>query len=352
MMATVLEHTGLEAGQQRPRDPLLVVDRVSVEFRASGGSARALTDVSFEIFPGEIFGMVGETGAGKSLSAWAVVGLLPPQAQLTGGTVSYRERELTAMSGGELSSLRGREIAIVTQNPSAALNPMARIGDQLANAYRAHESCSKREARERAVWGLRSVGIADPVQRAKAYAHQLSIGMAQRVLIAMALLHEPKLLIADEPTSGLDVTIQAEVLDLMTALVRERDTALWLISHDLGVVANHCERAAVMFAGEIVEEAPVHELFSSPEHPYTLGLIDSRLTGDRERERFRIAGPAPSLRYLPQGCRFAYRCPWVEAECRQQAPQLAELRREHQVRCFVAARGGPRSSTAAEADGS
>jgi oligopeptide/dipeptide ABC transporter ATP-binding protein len=227
---------------------------------------------------------------------------------------------------------------LVVQNPKAALSPTTKLGDQLSNAYQAHVRCSRKEAQERAIEGLRQVGISDPARRARAYPHQLSIGMAQRVLIAMALLHDPKLLIADEPTSGLDVTIQAEVLDLMMSLVRERGAALWLITHDLGLVANYCERAAVMFAGKIVEQGAVAELFHDPSHPYTLGLLDSRLAEERPKSRFRIAGPPPDLVAPPVGCSFAYRCPWVEERCRIEPPSLEPVRVDHEVRCFVAQR--------------
>jgi peptide/nickel transport system ATP-binding protein len=337
-MPTAVAERALKPNSQRSNEPLLRAQSITVHFQSRGQTVHALSNVSFDVYPGETFGMVGETGAGKSLTAWTVMGLLPAGATLKAGSISFHGRDLTNASQKELGTLRGREIAIVTQSPQAALNPMARIGDQLANAYRAHASATREEALERAVEGLRQVGISDPGRRAKAYPHQLSIGMAQRVMIAMALLHEPKLLIADEPTSGLDVTIQAEVLDLVMTLVRERGSALWLITHDLGVVANYCERAAVMFAGQIVEEAPVERLFNLPSHPYTLGLIDSRLSGDRERARFRIGGPAPDLVRLPTGCRFAYRCPWAEPACEQTLPQLETLRLDHRVRCFVAHR--------------
>ena len=318
------------------RRPILEIADLGVQFASGGRTFRAVDHVSLSIAPGERFGMVGETGAGKSLIAWAAVGLLPRAARMTSGHVWYEGNDLTTASPEKLSSLRGREIAFIVQNPAAALSPITRIGDQLVNAYRAHRKTDRATATARAIEGLRQVGIPDPARRARSYPHELSIGMAQRVLIAMALLHEPKLLIADEPTSGLDVTIQAEILDLVMELVRERNTALWLITHDLGVVAHYCERAAVIFAGSIVETGPVATLFNNPAHPYTRGLVDSRLTDDRGRERFNIAGAPPDLSRKAVGCRFAYRCPWVEERCRQEEPALSPLEAGHEVRCWVA----------------
>jgi peptide/nickel transport system ATP-binding protein len=318
------------------RQPLLDIADLSVEFASGGRTFQAVDRVSLSIAPGERFGMVGETGAGKSLTAWAAIGLLPRAACMTSGHVWYEGNDLITASPDRLSSLRGREIAFIVQNPTAALSPMTRIGDQLVNAYRAHRKTDRAAAQARAVEGLRQVGIPDPARRARSYPHELSIGMAQRVLIAMALLHEPKLLIADEPTSGLDVTVQAEILDLVMELVRERNTALWLITHDLGVVTHYCERAAVIFAGSIVETGPVATLFNKPGHPYTRGLVDSRLTGDRGRERFNVAGAPPDLSREAVGCRFAYRCPWVEERCRQEEPALSPLDAGHEVRCWVA----------------
>jgi oligopeptide/dipeptide ABC transporter ATP-binding protein len=246
--------------------------------------------------------------------------------------------DLGTASARTLTSLRGREIGIIVQNPIAALNPTITIGDQLVAAYQAHVRCHKREAYDRALDGLRQVGISDPIRRAQAYPHQLSLGMAQRVLIAMALLHEPKLLIADEPTSGLDVTIQAEVLELIMALVGKKGTSLWLITHDLSVVANYCNRAAVMFGGSIVEQGSVSGMFSMPQHPYTIGLIESNLSGTGTRDRLRIAGPPPDLTSQAPGCCFAYRCPWVEDHCLEMPPALLQVREGTEVRCFVAQR--------------
>jgi peptide/nickel transport system ATP-binding protein len=323
------------------QEPLLHISDLNVEFRSSGRTFKAVNGVSLSIGPGERFGMVGETGAGKSLTAWAAVGLLPGSARMTRGRVLYKGNDLTS-APDTLSALRGREISFIVQNPAGALSPMTRIGDQLINAYRAHRPTDRRTATERAVEGLRQVGIPDPDRRARAYPHELSLGMAQRVLIAMALLHEPKLLIADEPTSGLDATIQAEILDLLMTLVRERNTALWLITHDLGVVAHYCERAAVIFGGAVVEAGPVASLFENPAHPYTIGLVDARLTNERNRARFKVAGPPPDPTALARGCGFAYRCPWAEERCRREPPACLPIATDHDVRCWLAQekRGG------------
>lgn len=316
-------------------DPLLRISDLAVHFQVGERPVRVLDGVSLEIERGESFGMLGETGAGKSLSAWATMGLLPFGAEIVSGAIEFDGHDLRTAPPDELRALRGRELAIVLQNPKAALTPTARIGAQMANAYRAHVACGKDEAWERAVEGLRQVGIPDPSRRARAYPHELSIGMAQRVVIAIALLHEPKLLIADEPTSALDVTIQAEVLDLLRGLVSQTGAALWLITHDLGVIASYCDRAAVMFAGEVVENCSVKALFESPRHPYVKGLLDSRLVGDGSA-RLDIAGPPPDLTQDVQGCRFAYRCPWVEPRCLERPPELREVAPGHPTRCWVA----------------
>ena len=321
---------------QRETQPLLEIAELAVEFGSGANRVRALDGVSFEVGPGEAFGMLGETGAGKSLTAWTAIGLPPFGARRVSGSIRYQGRELADASEEELRSLRGREIAIVLQNPQGALNPTMRIGNQVAQAYRAHVSCSNEQARERAIEGLRQVGIPDPARRARSYPHELSLGMAQRVVIAIALLHDPKLLIADEPTSSLDATIQAEVLDLLSELVREKGAALWLITHDLGVIANYCHSAAVMFAGEVVERCSVSDLFRSPRHPYVRGLLDSRLSGARAGERLNISGPPPDPAQAGPGCRFAYRCPWVEPRCREQAPRLEPITEGHETRCWVA----------------
>jgi peptide/nickel transport system ATP-binding protein/oligopeptide transport system ATP-binding protein len=292
-------------------------------------------DVSLTIRAGEFFGLIGETGAGKSMTAWATVGLIQPPGRITRGRVFFEGRDLLTADERSLRSIRGREIAMVVQNARAALNPMLSIGMQIANAYRAHHDVEKREAKDRAIEALRSVGLPDPLKRVEAYPHQLSGGMAQRVLIALAMVNRPRLLIADEPTTGLDVTIQAEILDLMSELVAAQGSSVWIITHDLGVIANHTERAAVMFAGQVVETGSTEDLFTNPRHPYTQELVEAarheRPLGERE------ATP-PDLFHRPTGCQFRYRCPLAESDCASIMPMLDPIMPGHDVRCLVVQR--------------
>jgi peptide/nickel transport system ATP-binding protein len=315
--------------------PLLSLRDLDVRFGAGEGEAIALDRVSLDIFPGEIFGLIGETGAGKSLTAWAALDLLPRGARRTGGEVWFAGTRLTDAPPRVMRQVRGSGIGVVVQNPIGALDPTRRIGDQLADAYLSHQAASRREARARAIEGFRTVGIADPVRRARAYPHELSGGMAQRVLIAIALINRPRLVIADEPTTGLDVTIQAEILDLMTALVHRAGSAIWIITHDLGIIANHTERAGVMFAGEIVETAATRDLFLQPQHPYTICLLDAQSATPAQQPR---GGLAPDLVHRPAGCQFQHRCPWVEPRCTATRPELVQTGAGHWVRCFVAQR--------------
>lgn len=317
---------------------LLEVENLRITFPGSreDGEIVALDQVDLEIRPGEIFGVIGETGAGKSLTAWAAINILPEKARIAAGAVKWRGRAISLQDEKEMRQILGSEISLIMQNPLAALNPMSTIGDQIVRIIRAHRSVSKAQAREIAIKELRRVGIPDPQQRFSAFPHQLSGGMAQRILIAMATVNRPKLLIADEPTTGLDVTIQAEILDLMVELVKESGTAIWLITHDLSVIANYAERSAVMFAGQIVESGPTKELFENPQHPYTKGFLEALLSDHQQGKRLDISGPPPNLAVRPSGCQFAYRCPWVRPDCRTAMPQLEPLASNHAVRCFVA----------------
>ncbi len=294
-------------------DAILRVADLSVSFPDHRGDVNALSGVSFDIFPGEFVGMIGETGAGKSLTAGAALRTLPDGAEIT-GTVMFENRSLAELDERELRRIRGDAIGLVVQNPKGALDPMRTIGVQIARVCRAHQEISRREARERAMESLRSVQINDPSRVLSAYPHQLSGGMAQRVLLAMALVNEPQLLIADEPTTGLDVTVQADILDLLYSFVEERGMAVWCITHDLGVVASYANRAVVMFAGEIVESADVQSLFKNPQHPYTRGLVESLKT-EAHGNRLSIGGGPPDLRHRAEGCQFAYRCPWRVDVC-------------------------------------
>ncbi|MBL8702903.1 MAG: ABC transporter ATP-binding protein, partial [Alphaproteobacteria bacterium] len=277
--------------------------------------AKALNGVSFTLERGRVLGLVGETGAGKSLTALSIMGLLKPPAQIVAGHVRFEGKDLVALPPAELNKLRGDRLALIVQNPRASLDPLSRIGEQLARVHRAHRRADTATAARRAVAMLEAVGLSDPERRAQAWPHELSGGMAQRVLIAMALINEPQLVIADEPTTGLDVTVQAQILDLIRATVRERSLGAIIITHDLGVVAHYCDEIAVMYAGTIVEQGETRAVFADPQHPYTINLIDST------PERLRIGsgrvfgGPPPDLFNLPVGCPYRARCPKASERC-------------------------------------
>jgi peptide/nickel transport system ATP-binding protein len=253
--------------------PLLSIRGLQVRFPTSGGEATVVDGVDLDIRPGEFFGVIGETGAGKSMTAWAAMNLVPVPGRVTAGTVHLDGTSVLDATPARLREIRGRDVSFIVQNPRAALNPMLTVGAHIADVYRAHQAVNKSEARDVAVEALRRVGIPDPGRRAGSYPHQLSGGMAQRVLIAMAMVNRPRLLIADEPTTGLDVTVQAEILDLMTQLVSEDGSAVWIITHDLGIIANYTQRAAVMLGGQIVETGPTAAVFDDPRHPYTSALV-------------------------------------------------------------------------------
>jgi len=299
--------------------------------------AHAINGVDFQLRRGEVLGLVGETGAGKSLTAQSMIGLLRPPAKVVGGSVRFDGRDLLAMGRDQLNALRGNEIALVVQNPRTSLDPLTRIGDQLVRMHRAHRKVSEAAARKRAVEMMAAVGIPAPERRMRAWPHELSGGMAQRVLIAMALINEPKLLIADEPTTGLDVTVQAQILDLLRDMVRRMDMAAIVITHDLGVVAHYCDRMAVMYAGAIVEQGPVAEVFAQPAHPYTRSLIAA--TPERlDLGAGRIAGgPPPNLFALPDGCHYRDRCAFAADVCHTAPPEL-RVGERHAARCHFAAR--------------
>lgn len=284
--------------------------------------ARALNGVDLDVERGEIYGLVGETGAGKSLTAHAIMGLLREPARRVGGSIEFDGRELTAIGDDELNAMRGDRIAMVVQSPRTSLDPLTRVGEQIARIHRVHRKTSADEARARALTMMQAVGIPDPKARMQAWPHQFSGGMAQRVLIAMALVNDPQLLIADEPSTGLDVTVQAQILDLLKSSVKERQLAALLITHDLGVVAQVCDRVGVMFAGVVIESGPVEQVFTQPRHPYTRHLIGSspdRLTLGRGAVR---AGAAPDLYNLPPGCPYQTRCPHAQPVCQGELMRL------------------------------
>lgn len=307
---------------------LLRVRDLVVEFDTDQGAVRAVDGVSFDLRYGETMGLVGESGCGKTVTGLALLGLIPsPPGRVVSGSVEFLGRNLATLAEDELRKLRGSEISMIFQEPMTALNPVFRIGNQMSDVLRLHQGLSRRQARSAAIEMLAKVGIPDPEQRIDDYPHQLSGGMRQRVMIAMALSCGPKLLIADEPTTALDVTTQAQVLEQIIGLQREFGMAMILITHDLGVVAETCQKAIVMYCGSIVENSPIEALFETPRHPYTAGLLASipRVRDDRITELPVIPGMVPDLLHLPTGCRFAARCARVSARCRQSIPELRKL---------------------------
>jgi oligopeptide/dipeptide ABC transporter ATP-binding protein len=316
-------------------DPLLRVRDLQVEFRLARGTLRAVDGASFDVYPGEALGLVGESGSGKTMALRALVGLLPRTARITGGTVEIDGVDVTAASEDKRRELRGTTVSMIFQEPMTALNPVMRVGEQIAEEPLVRLGQSRREAKGRALELMRLVGIPDPVRRAEAYPHELSGGMRQRVMIAIALSGNPKLILCDEPTTALDVTIQDQILQLLRQLQRELEVALVFVSHDLAVIAQTCRRLAVMYAGQVVEMGTVENVFREPRHPYTLGLLRSVPDFDVVREQLSsIPGSPPDLAAPPQGCRFHPRCPFVQQDCLEGAIPLLELGADRAVRCL------------------
>jgi len=313
-------------------DTLLRVEGLTVEYRTRAGFLRALDRVSLSVRRGEIVSVVGETGSGKSTLALAIIRLLPPSARVA-GKVLYNSVNLLELDEESMRRFRGREIAMIFQEPKAALNPLLTVGSQLIEAIEAHDEIERSRAREMAVEMLSKVGLPDPERILSRYPHELSGGMAQRVIIAMALLLKPKLLLADEPTSALDVSVQAQILDLLYRMVRELRTSVLFITHDLGVAAEVSDRVAVMYAGKVVEVAGVYDIFEKPLHPYTVGLLDSVPGSGRELKG--IEGEPPSPLNPPPGCRFHPRCPYAMDVCRRQEPPEVEVKGDHYVACHL-----------------
>jgi oligopeptide/dipeptide ABC transporter ATP-binding protein len=320
---------------------LLALRNLTVQFPAVPSPLTAVRDVSFAISRGEVLGLVGESGSGKSVTSLAVMRLLPPQAEVSGEARfqanGARSENLLLLAPEEIRSLRGARISMIFQEPMTALNPVMRVGEQIAEAVRAHGEVSKKESLDRAVEALREVSIPDPEHRARDYPHQLSGGMRQRVMIAMALVNRPDLLIADEPTTALDVTIQAQILDLLSELREKFGLTMLFISHDLAVISQVVDRVAVMYAGSVVELATRNELFRAPAHPYTRGLLNAMptLATDRHRGLHTIEGWVPPLSALPMGCRFEPRCDLRVPECARALPPLVEIATGHWARCPV-----------------
>ena len=317
--------------------PLLRVQDLRTYFHLGGAVARAVDGVSFEIRPGETVGMVGESGCGKSVTALSLLRLVDPPGRIEpGSSIEFEGRDLLKLDEEGIRQIRGNRIAMVFQEPMTALNPVFTIGDQVAEVARVHAGASRRAAWDRAVEMLNLVGIPDPRERAKSYPHQLSGGMRQRVLIAMALVMNPSLLIADEPTTALDVTIQAQILELLADLQQRLGLAVLLITHDLGVVAEVTSRVLVMYGGQIVERAPVRELFRNPRHPYTRGLLEAMPRLGRQRERLTvIPGTVPPPTRWPSGCRFRDRCPWAWQRCADEHPPEYLVSDGHNARCHL-----------------
>ena len=316
---------------------ILMVDDLRVSFATEDGVVQAVSGVSFELQAGEVLAIVGESGSGKSVTAQTITGLTrAPNARIT-GSVTYRGRELNGLDDDQLRDVRGEQIAMIFQEPMTSLNPVYRVGDQIAEMIRAHRDVSKREAADRAVELLRSVGIPNPERRVRHYPHEFSGGMRQRVMIAMALALEPDVLIADEPTTALDVTVQAQILRLIDQLNSDRDLAVILITHDLGVVAEVADRVVVMYAGQIVENATLDETFYDPQHPYTWGLLGSlmRLDQSRTARLAQIPGQPPSLLAPPAGCRFAPRCAYAFDKCHEPPALEARAGGNHLDRCWL-----------------
>jgi peptide/nickel transport system ATP-binding protein len=307
-------------------EPLLSVENLYVHFKLRDALVRAVNGVSWSLRPGETLGIVGESGSGKSVSAMAVLGLVPsPPAVFPEGRILFRGRNMLTASEHELRTIRGREISMIFQDPLTSLNPVYTVGHQIAEAIRTHEKISRQEARQRAVDLLAEVGIPNPKQRADAFPHQFSGGMRQRAMIAMALALNPAVLLADEPTTALDVTVQAQIMELLVKLQEERGTAIVLITHDLGLVAGHADRVVVMYAGRVVETGPVDDIYFSPRHAYTFGLLSSlaRMDERREERLLPIPGQPPSLTHIPPGCPFHPRSPFATDVCRNVVPELS-----------------------------
>ena len=323
--------------------PLLSVQHLVTSFRTEAGALRAVDDVSFDVPKGAAVGIVGESGCGKSVTSLSIMRLLPPGiARIDSGKIVLAGTDLLGLSEPEMRKVRGRRIGMIFQEPMTSLNPVYSVGAQIGEAIRLHEDVSRREARDRAVAMLEKVGIPDPSSRVDAYPHELSGGMRQRVMIAMALVLSPEVLLADEPTTALDVTIQAQILDLLTRLSREMGMSIVLVTHDLGVVAEVVESVVVMYAGRVVESAKTADLFANPLHPYTRGLLRSippigmpRGSKDRPRRLPTIEGTVPSLAALPPGCRFASRCDVRFDRCDVEEPAEITLSSGRRARCHL-----------------
>ena len=317
---------------------LLEIRGLKTYFQVRGVELKAVDGVSLSIEAGMTLGLVGESACGKSVTASTIMGLVPrPPGKIAGGEIFFEGKNLLELSESAMKKIRGNRISMIFQEPMTSLNPVYPVGDQVGEVIRLHQKRSRRETRDVVIESFQQVGIPAPETRINDYPHQMSGGMRQRVMIAMALACRPKLTIADEPTTALDVTIQAQILDLMNRLKEEVGASILFITHDLGVIAEMAQRVAVMYAGKIMEEADVETLFANPKHPYTIGLLNSIPALDRKKKRRRlqtISGVVPSLFRLPEGCLFSERCPDVFEECRRVVPDIKDLGNNHKVRCL------------------
>ena len=315
---------------------LLEVKDLETEFKVKRGTVKAVNSVSFEVDKGEILAVVGESGSGKSVTSLSVMGLIRDPGRVAGGEILFNGENLLKKSTKEMQAVRGDKISMIFQEPMTSLNPVYRVKDQIMETILTHTTMNKKEALKRAIEMLDLVGIPAPEQRVNDYPHQMSGGMRQRVMIAMALACDPELLIADEPTTALDVTIQAQILDLINRLREKLGMAVLLITHDLGVVAETADKVVVMYCGRVVEQATVEQLFTKPLHPYTQGLLDSIPKMDEDRERlYMIKGIVPDPIHLPKGCSFADRCDKCMEKCREHMPKLSVTEDGRKVRCFL-----------------
>ncbi|ANU11691.1 oligopeptide ABC transporter ATP-binding protein [Planococcus antarcticus DSM 14505] len=320
------------------RKTILDVKGLKTSFFTDDGEIPAVDNVDFHIREGEVLGIVGESGCGKSVTSLSIMGLVPsPPGKITNGEILFQNKDLTKLSEKEMREIRGNDIAMIFQEPMTSLNPLFTIGNQLREAIKIHKKdWSKKQVQERAIEMMNLVGLPRPEGLMKDYPHQLSGGMRQRVMIAMALLCDPKVLIADEPTTALDVTIQSQILKLIKSLNERLNTAVLLITHDLGVVAESCERVVIMYAGKVVEEGPVQTIFNDPQHPYTKGLLESVPDMRFKKERlYSIPGNVPKPGTIKTGCKFAARCEFAFDRCTVEDPELYQTADNHQTRCFL-----------------
>ena len=316
-------------------DMTLTIDHLKSGFFTLNGYVPAVDDVSIRVPKGKIVGIVGESGCGKSMTARSIIGLLKYPGKITGGSIRLEDRELTNLPAKEMRKVRGGEIAMIFQEPMTSLNPVVKVGKQVREALLLHGDCTKAEAKAEVLRIFQKVGISEPEKRYNCYPHELSGGLRQRVMIAMAMICKPKLLIADEPTTALDVTIEAQILKLMQDLRREENMSMVLISHNLGVIAELCDYVYVMYAGKIVEQGDTLSLFRDPKHPYTQGLLASVIPLDRPQKRLAtIPGVVPNLLHLPKGCGFSTRCPYATEKCREARPELTDCGVNRMCRCF------------------